>query len=119
MLLRFSLLVNGQCQCGGARHGSRSCGHSDRVRARLRVGFRGGGFAAAAYDLTTAAETALPLNGIRVTVELDSSPSALPAPKATTLRFIAATQVVLHPTVIKSGRPSRRSTSPTSIPCRS
>src|ERR1035437_6852761 len=83
--------------------------------------------ATAAYDLTTAAETALPLNGIRVTVELDSSPSAppntyivhagaanltwkanarpgvnltdpakmadfdftaLPAPKATTLRFI-------------------------------
>jgi VWFA-related protein len=34
--------------------------------------------ATAAYDLTTAAETALPLNGIRVTVELDSSPSAPP-----------------------------------------
>jgi VWFA-related protein len=34
--------------------------------------------ATAAYDLTTAAETALPLNGIRVTVEPDSSPHAPP-----------------------------------------
>jgi VWFA-related protein len=32
----------------------------------------------AAYDLTTAAETALPLNGIRVTVEQDTSPNAPP-----------------------------------------
>jgi len=35
--------------------------------------------ASAAYDLTTAAEGAMPLNGIRVTVERDSSPSAPPA----------------------------------------
>jgi VWFA-related protein len=34
--------------------------------------------ATAAYDLTTAAETALPLNGIHVTVEPDSSPGAPP-----------------------------------------
>jgi len=35
--------------------------------------------AAAAYDLTTAAEGVMPLNGIHVTAERDSSPSALPA----------------------------------------
>ena len=34
--------------------------------------------ATAAYDLTTAAETALPLNGIRVSVEPDASPNAPP-----------------------------------------
>jgi VWFA-related protein len=34
--------------------------------------------ATAAYDLTTAAETALPLNGIRITIEPDVSPNAPP-----------------------------------------
>jgi VWFA-related protein len=34
--------------------------------------------ATAAYDLTTAAETALPLNGIHITVEPDTSPNAAP-----------------------------------------
>jgi hypothetical protein len=34
--------------------------------------------ASAAYDLTTAAETALPLNGIRVAVEPDASPNVRP-----------------------------------------
>jgi VWFA-related protein len=34
--------------------------------------------ATAAYDLTTAAETALPLNGIRVTVEPDTTPNTTP-----------------------------------------
>ncbi len=35
-----------------------------------------GGSETAAYDLTTAAESSLPLNGLRVTVERDNSPNA-------------------------------------------